>query len=402
MILGFFLSLAVIIVHRISPHSSHFFSATDSIVNDADAEFAKYAYVIVTYHKSGHALSHTLVKDLQSNFDYLLGYKLRAGKSVRPRRDYNAVTKCTELSLEPGTVTLIEGPDFHCSEEELAGLLISNPNPKQEKRGVKLVHLVRNPFTMAVSNYHYHSMDPAPEPGDRTTRHPCISTTEKPIGDSADVVADVTTPVLSRVTDGGQQPIMTRDDFDNIAKDCYAMYQTRPDLADASYYDHLRALPHEEGLRMATADRFNNFALMASDMIMFRRVQDLLRRRRTSGQDFDLMTMNLDDWIAHPDPSMRKFLDFVFGDRISKSRVKNLSRSYQKRFVNKSLKSQHITSGKYLDTDKLIQYLREDGVFGGPLSRMESLLHEVLRSEMTDDEAKVQDLKDMISRAEQE
>eukprot|EP00581_Thalassiosira_minuscula_P006842 CAMPEP_0183704214 /NCGR_PEP_ID=MMETSP0737-20130205/1623_1 /TAXON_ID=385413 /ORGANISM="Thalassiosira miniscula, Strain CCMP1093" /LENGTH=109 /DNA_ID=CAMNT_0025931039 /DNA_START=107 /DNA_END=433 /DNA_ORIENTATION=+ len=39
----------------------------DNHVINEDSNFWKYAYVIVTYHKSGHLLSHHLTKYLQNN-----------------------------------------------------------------------------------------------------------------------------------------------------------------------------------------------------------------------------------------------------------------------------------------------------------------------------------------------
>ena len=46
-------------------------------------------------------------------------------------------------------------------EDQLAQLLLEGGrNHTSYDRGVKVVHLVRNPFSMAVSNYHYHAQIP--------------------------------------------------------------------------------------------------------------------------------------------------------------------------------------------------------------------------------------------------
>ena len=53
-------------------------------------------------------------------------------------------------------------PDLFCTPEELAHLLLDGGrgHVAERDRGVKIVHLVRNPFVMAVSNYHYHAQIP--------------------------------------------------------------------------------------------------------------------------------------------------------------------------------------------------------------------------------------------------
>ena len=52
-------------------------------------------------------------------------------------------------------------PDLFCTPEELAHILLEGGDGhKNRERGVKIVHLVRNPFSMAVSNYHYHAQLP--------------------------------------------------------------------------------------------------------------------------------------------------------------------------------------------------------------------------------------------------
>jgi len=122
---------------------------------------------------------------------------------------------------------------------------------------------------------------------------------ERRIGNGDDVEADLSAPVLSQ-PHRKKHPIMTHEDFDRIVYDCHSLYQTRPDLLDGTYYDHLRALDNRLGLRISTADKFNNVVLMANNLLMFNRVRMLeekryrwpwSERRRT----LDLITMPMDD-----------------------------------------------------------------------------------------------------------
>merc|ERR1712176_961787 len=124
-------------------------------------------------------------------------------------------------------------------------------NTSQEKLGVKLIHLVRNPFQMAISNYHYHGQDNTPEPYVHT-KDPCNSLTKKTIGGGGDVEADLESIVLSQprmsfssnnVNVSLSNPIMLREEFDLIVQDCKSLYQTIPGYEKASFYKHLQCLP---------------------------------------------------------------------------------------------------------------------------------------------------------------
>mmetsp|Transcript_35216 Transcript_35216/g.65232 ORF Transcript_35216/g.65232 Transcript_35216/m.65232 type:complete len:97 (-) Transcript_35216:70-360(-) len=89
----------------------------------------------------------------------------------------------------------------------------------------------------------------------------------------------------------------------------------------------------------------------------------------------------MEEWIDHPYESMYKFLVFIFHDHMPHRKKKALSERYEHAFAKKSRESSHFTSAKSADTARLIEYLRKDEVFGGPLARIESLLVEILRRE---------------------
>lgn len=385
----------------------------DNKDDDGTLHLYKYAYVIVTYHKSGHQLSHTLRKYLMNHSKgFANAGETLTRNNVSPRINFNHVTKCSQMTLPPGTITVIEAPEFHCTAEQLEKLLLDNPegsNPEQQrpKWGIKMIHLVRNPFSMAVSNYHYHSQDPTPEPYVHH-KNPCSLTNVH----IPDPIGDLVTPLLSnpnteiqhqvndgdivvdRIDDDGRgvrylperMPIMTQQDFTDIVNDCNSLYRTEPELSNATYYEHLLALPPEDGLRMATTDKIRHVALMASDMIMFDRVRRLERQvvdrnieqHQQHRRHLDLITMPMEEWINHPSQSMDIFLEFVFHNGMTPHKRKVLSGRYQKAFLKKKLESNHITSGKYADTAELEESLRGDGVFGGPLSKVEELMNDVL------------------------
>lgn len=349
--------------------------------------FWKYAYIIVNYHKSGHALSDILVKHINSNLNQF-GRPLKRMK-VQPRGNFNSKTKCSEMSFAPGTITVIGGPELHCSTEQLKDILLSHPDPKQPKWGVKVIHLVRNPFTMAVSNYNYHRQDPTPEPF-VNWKNPCDAG-----GVGRYKLKDLTLPLLAqpkvKIRVRGQLPrmlpIMKREDFNAIADDCSSLYQTKPGMENATFYEHLRALDSTEGLRMATADKINNIVLMAVDLIQFKRVRELVKASNPNhiNGDMEVKTISMDDFIHQPGRSMYQVYDFVFKDLLSEETKITRSNTYEQSYLNqresKHYINNHITYGKFDNTAVLIEFLRGEPVFGPPLTKIEALLDEILYEE---------------------
>ena len=358
-------------------------------VAEKDPHFWKYAYIIVNYHKSGHALSDVLVKHINSNLNQF-GRPLKRMK-VQPRGHFNSQTKCSEMSFAPGTITVIGGPELHCSTEQLRDILLSHPDPKRPKWGVKIIHLVRNPFTMSVSNYNYHRQDPTPEPFVHW-KNPCDA---GEVGSNKDTLKDLAAPLLSqpkvKIRVRGQlplvQPIMKREDFKNIEDDCSSLYQTKPGMENATFYEHLRTLDPTEGLRMATADKMNNIVLMAVDLIKFKRVRELVKASNPNhiNGDMEVKTISMDDFIHQPGRSMYQVYDFVFNDLLSEetkiTRSKTYEQSYLQQRESHHEMNNHITYGKFGDTAALIEYLRGEPVFGPPLTKIEALLDEILYEE---------------------
>lgn len=62
-----------------------------------------------------------------------------------------------DFELQMGKMYVQESPDLFCSDSDI----LSSIN--LSKGGTKIIHLVRNPFDMAISNYLYHAQIPSPE-----------------------------------------------------------------------------------------------------------------------------------------------------------------------------------------------------------------------------------------------
>ncbi|EJK48989.1 hypothetical protein THAOC_32173 [Thalassiosira oceanica] len=354
-------------------------------VNAGDGpRFHKYAYVIVTYHKMGHALSNQLVEQIQRGIESSHSSKMKQNfqrlerRYINARDEFSRKTKCTKLNLEPGTVVVLEAPEFHCGREVLKHLIMDHRNIRKQKWGVKLIHLVRNPFSMAVSNYHYHRQVDTPEDFVHKT-NPCITLSEKTVGRWDDLFVDLAEPFLS------EAGIMNRQDFDFMYMDCHILYQTRPGLEKAPYYDHLLKLPPEEGLKMALIDKFTHLALMTTDIILFQQIQrdvmeeneNLESRHRT----LDILTMSMDNWIDHPSRSMTTFLDFIFKSHMSDERKAKVSAEHEKYYRDNRVPTRHVTHGKHDNNQVLMDSLRYDPVFGPPMGKMEEVVNRRLAYE---------------------
>ena len=156
---------------------------------DRTEDAHEYAVAILMYHKTGYVLSRLLmkltigleyegrdrttseIKDSQSALGHSLHhYDEDTGETiafsqmgnwnsnfVKARR--HGRTNCpTAFELKKGTIYLQEAPDFFCSNDELTQRML---RLSQEKDGkAKVVHFIRNPFDMVLSNYFYHSQEP--------------------------------------------------------------------------------------------------------------------------------------------------------------------------------------------------------------------------------------------------
>jgi len=79
--------------------------------------------------------------------------------SFQRARKYHSKTNCPDhFQLTGGAIYLQEAPDFYCSDVDLAEGMLGLG--EQESGKTKIVHLLRNPFDMVLSNYFYHAQDP--------------------------------------------------------------------------------------------------------------------------------------------------------------------------------------------------------------------------------------------------
>ncbi len=135
----------------------------------------QYRILMIHYHKTGFVLSrelrslaeHSLLRFEtfnSTNHDEknstIFHIPEKNWGSIQQPRKFNQSTKCQDIfHLEGGYINVQESPDLFCSVEKLADVLINEDDVKTT-RETRIIHFVRDPYSMALSYYLYHVQDP--------------------------------------------------------------------------------------------------------------------------------------------------------------------------------------------------------------------------------------------------
>ncbi len=401
-----------------------------------------YGIIIVHYHKTGYVLSRFLMKEVVSleynarglyerakkeernNQYYISGYDEEMGEQIAftrvgswnrnafYARQHDKKTNCPPgFSLEKSTIYLQESPDFFCSDEDLANKMLGIPSDdevsnlnktiandhlldnilKVETKGTKIIHFVRNPFDMVLSNYFYHSQDPTPEVWVHTD-NPC----ESHYADGETLASHVL-PALTMDIDGAPATEITHNQLESVTSLCRSLFRSTLELRNLTFYEHLMTLDKWDGLRLATAQmivassKANHYRAggdilrMANNLIRFKLLQssstDSIPKEKR--EKVLLLTMSMGEYMSNTKEYMINFHEFIFGRgnvTVSREQIVNAA---QKRVSNvektKAKGTQHVTSGKHDDKDELKARLRHDPILGPILNETEVLVNDALR-----------------------
>ncbi len=424
-----------------------------------------YAYLIVHYHKTGHHLSHQL-RDLllqasssSSSFPFIspIHFSSNEQEHAFKSRYHEMETGCpTHMYLPPGILSVQAAPDFFCEPEIFAEYLLRNAkvvavaastdavsnstnsadivstdgttnaiitpdaqsqaqqqqqqqqqySPPHEKRGIKIIHLVRNPYTLAISNWIYHTQYPTPESWVKSI-DPCAP--EFWHGQQT-LATMVSSTLLS-----GLHPVMKYADFDALHSTCTALFRTTAATQEWSYYTHLRHLPPRDALSLATAHMMiqgisgGDILRMANNIIKLKRVQELEERVRLSRHDLSsssaqqssttltaprmiqVLTLSMDEFMSQPRDTTLRFLDFALLDTVPRKVKEDLATQYEQLYNEKlnDAGDVHITANKVVtngqDMDLVLQregwidFLRRHELFGRILGNIELLVNGALK-----------------------
>lgn len=360
-----------------------------------------------------------------------------------PKRQHDRITKCPKLLLIPGMVFVQTAPDLFCSIDDLRDILIPSltalriknngtvrldatriEGHERQLRGTKILHLVRNPFDMALSNYFYHSQIPTPE-GWVHNHNPCEDRYIRrsplmlqrdrgwrPRFDRREKMKQRIVPqrivpfsqllYYNETTKNLALPALTNispEQYDEVLSLCHALFQSP--MVDASlnitntssFYEHLIGLNSYDGLRLAITQQIvgsggansasgGDILRMGNNVVKLRQLiklneEDLSSNKMMWGE-LQLLTMDMLRWTTHPSDSVVEALDFVFGDSLSLERKQAAAMQYEETYTRKASNDtyEHVTFNKHDRSEKkhLISMLRNDAVLAPVLAEVESIL----------------------------
>jgi len=365
-----------------------------AVSDDATFDPNSYAYLIIHYHKTGHHLA----RDLR---DFLV-----AGASNSPKsnnlekafkdRMHEEETGCPHaMELRPGIVHVQAAPNLFCDTDILAEYLLRNDDASREKRGVKVIHLVRNPFSLAVSNWIYHAQYPTPESWVKNT-NPCA----EELWFEHQSFRELVRPTLML----GEDPIMYYNDFDELHRVCMELYQTNATTVKWTYHTHLRHLEARKALELATSHMMiqgisgGDILRMANNLIKLRQIQNLEGQIRMSQhlpmpkqheRMIQVMTLSMEEFTTEPRAATLRFLDFALEDASPLEVKERIATEYENAYLEKVKKGdEHITFDKELLNGEgqnmnlmkpsLEGFLRRKELFGRILGNIEKLVNDCL------------------------
>mmetsp|Transcript_17719 Transcript_17719/g.27795 ORF Transcript_17719/g.27795 Transcript_17719/m.27795 type:complete len:464 (-) Transcript_17719:1373-2764(-) len=359
-------------------------------------------YLIIHYHKTGHDLSRSL-RDFITNSTELHS---NGEENAFARRHHDQYTKCPkDVDMRRSMIYVQVSPNFFCDIKTLAVELLSH----KKKTKIKIIHLVRNPFSMAISNFNYHSAYPVIEPWVMTAQ-PCAQ--EKFFGVQS--YPDLLLPTfLQQQQDmggvGPNNPVMYPDDFNALSDRCHALYQNSFNRAGSekwNYYNHLRHLDPTQGVELATIQMCSSginggdLLRMANNIIKLKEIEQQLAQEDCTGtgvpcgERIHTLTLSLDWFIQDPYGMTIRFLDFALGNAITKGEKIRIAQRYRQSYYRKVKGGDsHITKGKNVETPKgnivdpmvLESMLRQHEVLGRVLGNVESVVDDALGYPMIED-----------------
>lgn len=359
-----------------------------------------YAYLIIHYHKTGHVLSRQL-----RDFLILAGRKSSTpGPASNNRvhafryRMHEESTGCPRaMELSPGIVYVAAAPDFFCDDRFLAESLLRNDDAFRDKLGVKVIHLVRDPFALSVSNFVYHAQWPTPEKWVNTV-DPC---TEE-LWFERQSLGELVGPTLM----AGEAPVVRAEDVGALHDICKGIYRNSGGKSkEWSYYQHLRHLDSRKAIQLATTHMTiqglsgGDMLRMANNIVKLKQVQQLEDHIRASQhvlpvqpheRMIQVMTLSMTEFTEEPRSATLRFLDFALEDAVTPEVKEKIAADYEQSY-NEKLKSgnEHITADKEILNGRgqnivkqkgaLDNFLRKHNVFGRVLGNIERLVNDSLR-----------------------
>ena len=311
--------------------------------------------------------------------------KITRRKKSRSKRYHSLKTYCPKLRARIGYASILTAPDFFCSIDVLDDMLTPDsateiPSNRNRTVGTKIIHMVRDPFEMALSNYFYHSQKPTPESWVKKDCNPCdveYYTRDRRPTNTTNL--DLLLPNLNTTS------VLQIDDIRSL---CDSIFQNHnyPELLHASFYDHLLNLEDINGLRLSTSRQIigggGPDSKAGGDLLrMVNNAVKLHQLVQHDGNkaDIQVMTTYMSQWTHNPYDTTMAALGFLLGDSVSQNEKEVVTKKYIEKYETKASdpKKQHVTSTKTFvreQKEELLALLRQDPVLAPVLSELSEVL----------------------------
>jgi len=277
--------------------------------------FSRPQFVFHTfYHKTGHDISNlymTALDKMEKSITHLTKYRK---ETMYKKRTHDPNTGCPELDdtlsvwkqqrMPKIHVIPFTAPDFLCDLDQHEFFSQNhNEESRRQEVGVKFIHMIRDPFDMAISMYLYHSQQPSPEYW-VFKYDPCE------VNHEAlrfwNTSSDTTTQLIT------QQQVR---DLEYLCHDLMLNNNTNTPYVD--FYYALLELPLYDGLRLSTLVLLISGGTGgAGDILrMTHNVERLREWQRASSSNTIISTMMHPDWDRdNYGASLDRLTEFVLAD----------------------------------------------------------------------------------------
>ena len=129
---------------------------------------------------------------------------------------------------------------------------------------------------------------------------------------------------------------------------CNKLFRSQPGFKDESYYFHLRQLDPSHGIKLATLQQMVNggdIFLMANNIIKLNQIRTIQSRvnginnggniMKSKYDKIQILTMSLSDFTLQPRRSTLKYLNFVYGNSLSRESKGRIATQYENSFVKR-------------------------------------------------------------------
>jgi len=306
-----------------------------------------------------------------------------------------STTKPTQI-----IVSVLQAPSFFCNlddhdvflQEKLKHVSSTYPN-----HDVKFVHMIRDIFSMAVSNYVFHSQNPTPEPKIMDWMFNCKP---KPW------VMDHIVPSDEKNEFGIRRSLITTDQINRMAALCEELVvDPHTGKPFENYFQALLTLSRYDGLRLALCEFLmmnrGDLLRMTHNVLRLRQWQQHKQRKNAANRERAVLTLKTDsDWSEENYArTLNRVTEFVLDDLEvwedigNETATEELEREKEQMVAtvqNKALKfrenefekhSDHFTKGKSNDRSELREKLEQDELFAPILSNLQAVIDSALEKE---------------------